>query len=264
MTEETVWMDFDEFKNHVIPPPQKRESLVKKIVEYTIDGVFVRAYDNAKEASIATGISSSYILNICLGKKYLRTSPFTGNKIFLFRGDDIAERLKAIKAQDEERKKKSQHASTSIEVCEYTLNGKFLFKWPNIKTVSNTYHITHDRVKGICEGKYLFHDKRIFLYPDGNIKQRVAEVKEELYRLSQKRPKYREVDEYTLEGKYVKSYICASAASRELGIHVSCITRCCNGFDKHRGNCYTANGRIFLWVGNSISDRLEIIKQSRK
>ena len=121
--------------------------------------------------------------------------------------------------------------------------------------------LIHSCIKG--RGR-LFINNRIFLYPEQDIKQRVKEVKAELYRLSKKRPKYREVDVYTLEGKFIKAYPSASAAGKELSIHVSDITRCCNGGDKWDKNKFTAKGRIFLWVGDSISDRLEQIKQAKK
>lgn len=99
------------------------------------------------------------------------------------------------------------------------------------------------------------------MYPNDDIKQRVKEVKAELYRLSKKRPKYREVDMYSLKGEFLQAFPSASAASKQLDIHVSDITRCCNGGDKYGKNRLTAKGNIFLWIGDSISDRLEQIKQ---
>jgi len=248
----------------VKPEPKKREDLYRGVVEYDINGKFINAYDTAVEASKATNISASYINCICHNKA-LCTHNLDNNRIFLFRGDDIAKRLDAIHKEEEKRRKLSIHATKCREVCEYTLKGKFLFKWPTAVAAAKSIGVSVNKISRCCEGRNLFIDNRIFLWPGVDIKPRLEEVKAELYRLSRKRPKYREVDMYDLEGNFIKAYPCASAASRELGIHVSNVTRCCNGYDgHHQGNVFTSGGRIFLWIGDSISDRLEAIKQSKE
>ena len=85
-----------------------------------------------------------------------------------------------------------------------------------------------------------------------------------LYRLSQKRPRYLPVDVYTLEGEFIKGFPSASAASRELKVHVSNIVRCCHGIDGKGYPKLTASGKIFLWFGESISERLKLIKEKKK
>ena len=241
-------------------PTKRRDQLVKPIVEYTSDGIFVAAYNSAKEAFEATGINSSYISSVCRGKP-LWTGKNTGHRIFLFRGDDIADRIAAIDKVREDYlfKHPTVHGK---EVYEYTLGGRFLCKHPT-HTIAAALHKTTSRIiTNCCKGIRLFHEKRIFLYADGNIKERVKQVKAELYRLSHKRPKYREVDEYSLDGKFIKAYPSASAAARECGIHVSNICRCCSGIGGYGRQNLTTGGRIFLWVGDSISDRLELIKET--
>lgn len=262
MEEEIVELSFEDFSSMQVKKPSKRkEELLRPVVEYTMDGEFVAAYPSESAAIRKTGITN--VSNICKGR-YLYSKGSKKDRIFLFRGDDINERIALIQKKKEDYLIQYPPKPGYRECWEYTLGGRLLFKYPTVKLAAEVNKVSAQLIHSCCNGKRLFIDKRIFLFPDGDIKQRVKEIKAELYRLSTKRPKYREVDMYDLEGNFIKAYHCANAASRELGIHVSNITRCCNGWDKHRGNTYTTNGRIFLWVGSSISDRLETIKQSKE
>jgi hypothetical protein len=265
MREETVVYTLDDFADILKEPvPQRpRHEYLKKVVEYTKEGVYVASYNSVAEAHRVTGLLSDTIRNVCYGS-VLCTNVDHGSRIFLYRGADIADRLRLIKEKKVEYKMAHPHVVTAKEVCEYTLGGRFLFKYPAVKEAALANNITSYMIHNCSKGKRLFVDKRIFLYPGDDIKQRVKEVKAELYRLSQKKPKYREVDEYSLDGKFIKAYPSASAASRELDIHVSDITRCCNGYDGYSHNKFTAKGKIFLWVGDSISDRLEQMKKIKR
>lgn len=248
--------DFNEFREKL--PVKRRHEFYKPVVEYTLDGAYLRSFESITQASHYHNISASAIGNICKGRFMYSNKTMS---IFLYRGDDITERLKKINPV---QLMLPTHANTNKEVCEYTLGGKLLFKWPSHKMAGQSINVSSRIIASCCKGIRLFIGEKIFLYPEDDIKQRVKEVKAELYRLSQKRPKYREVDVYSLEGKFLKAYPSASAASRDLNIHVSDITRCCNGCDGYGHSKYTSKGRIFLWVGNSISDRLNDIKQVKK
>lgn len=261
MKEEMVVMSMDDYADMQVKEPAKKWSeRYKEVVEYSLDGVYIRTWECARQAALAHKTNPSTVVSICnMTNNYLY---FRKDKvIFMHRGEDIAERLKLINPLVENL---STHAVTGKEVCEYTLGGRLLCKWPTAVMAAKANKTSAQKVGNCCKGKRLFLDKRIFLYAGDDIKQRVKEVKAELYRLSKKRPKYREVDEYSLEGEFIKGYPSASAASKETGIHVSDITRCCNNGDKYNKTRLTTKGRIFLWVGDSISDRLELIKNNKK
>lgn len=259
MKQNTVIMTMEDFADMRVKEPQKKwENAYKDVIEYSLEGVFIRTFSSAAEAARFHRVQYEVVGACCRGTRMYSAKT---NTIFLYRGDDISERLGKIK-QSSLEPSKNPHGK---EVYEYTLNGRFIAKYPTAVQAASANKVKPLYIRNCCEGKRrIYIDKRIFLYKDGDIKQRVKEVKAELYKLSKKRPLYREVDEYTLEGEFVKGYPSASAASRELNIHVSDITRCCNGGDKHYLNKYTTKGRIFLWVGDSISDRLEQIKQNKK
>ena len=254
----TSYEDFEMFK--VRKPPVPRSEFVKKVVEYTKDGVFVTVHDNANKAATATGIDANTIRNICTGH-YLHSHKRTGEKIFLYRGDDIRVRLRKIEERQNDYKYNHPHVTRPREVWEYTLGGRLLFKYPTGKEAAKVNKVSVGKVYNCCKGKRLFVDKRIFMYPEEDIKERVKKVKAELYKLSNKKPRYREVDMYSLDGEFLQAFPSASAASRELNLHVSDVTRCCNGGDKYSRNKYTVREKIFLWIGDSISDRLELINQ---
>lgn len=243
--------DFEVFKTR--EPPRKREEIYIPVVEYSLDGEFLHSFVKADEAAKFHNMSNSAIRNICIGK-YLYSKKT--NSIFLNRGDDIQDRLRKIKEKADKR-------TTCNEVYEYSLKGRLLFKWPNTKMAADALHIKSYIITSCCRGRKLFIDKRIFLYPEGDIKQRVKDVKAELFKLSKRKPR-RGVDEYSLEGQFIKGFLSASEASRERGIHVSNITRCCYGMGAHKEAFLTAKGRIYLWEGDSISDRLDLINRVNK
>ena len=224
--------------NYVKPEIPKK--IVRPVVEYDIEGQFIAAYGSIKEAARKLSMNERTIQNICTGR-FLHTRGFNDTpRIFLYRGDDIVKRLQEIKSRKDKYNLLHPHATKYKEVCEYTLGGRFLYKYPTIRMAAEVNKVTIQTINKCCKGKRLFVEKRIFLYSDGDIKQRVKEVKAELYRLSKKRPLYREVDMYSLEGEFLQAFPSASSASRQLNIHVSDIARCCNGGDKYSKNRFTA------------------------
>lgn len=71
---------------------------------------------------------------------------------------------------------------------------------------------------------------------------------------------YNPVNEYTLEGVYVKTWKSPAVAARNYDIPPVSLNACCKGvplfLEKY--------GKIFLYKGDSIDERLEAIKQQEK
>lgn len=263
MGNDTVEFDVGELPVMKSRAPEKtRQDYVKPVVEYSPEGVFVAAYDSATAASKATGVNVSTIKALCIGTQLIASNK-NGNRIFLFRGDDIIKRIEKIEANKDNYKFLFPKAHGK-KVLEYTLGGRLLYTHPFGTIAARLHKVSSHLITNCCKGRRLFIDNRIFLYEDGDIKERVRLVKQELYKISNKRPKYRPVDAYTLEGNFIKSYPSASAAYRDLDVHVSDITRCCNGTDGYGHNYYQTKGKIFLWVGESISERLEQLKKIKQ
>ena len=150
------------------------------------------------------------------------------------------------------------------QILEYNLKGAYLCTYPSQKMAAAVNKISTIAVGQCCRGEKPYIGKRIFLYYGGNIKERMPAVKEALYIEQTRRKRCRPVDEYTLDGQYVKGFPSASAASREYNIHVSEITRCCHGVDGDGATKLTAHGKVFLFAGGSISERLESINALKK
>ena len=250
MPENTVTWDLDDFNIFKEKAPSKlKEEYMKGVVEYSLNGEYLNCYDSIEAAGKTLKISSKVIGNICYGRYYYSLKH---ERIFLFRGDDIAKRLPIV----EERLKR-----TLKPVNEYSLGGKLLYAWPTTTKAAEFYGIPCERIKSCCIGKKLFIKDKIFAYPNEDIKPRVKKIKQKLYALKNKKPKCRPVDVYTLDGSFIESFPSASAAARKYNVNVSTITRCCYNKGAHSRQSLTAKNKIFLFVGDSITDRLELIEQ---
>ena len=68
---------------------------------------------------------------------------------------------------------------------------------------------------------------------------------------------YNPVNEYTLEGVYVKTWKSPAIAGKAYGLSQGVVSKCCNGYLL----CIEKYGKIFLYKGDNIDKRLEDIKQ---
>lgn len=70
---------------------------------------------------------------------------------------------------------------------------------------------------------------------------------------------YNPVNEYTLEGVYIKTWKSPAVAARAYGITSGQVNTCCKGVPLFMEKY----GKIFLYKGDSIDERLEDIKQQK-
>lgn len=258
--EDTVVYDLSDLrmptKEEIRATIRPRDEVVRPVVEYSLDGRMLNTYDSINDASRRLGIPPNTIRNCCIGRsghtKCLVTKKY--QRIFLFRGDDIQERLKLL-AEREDRKWKK---GLPRQVDEYNLKGRFLATYSSRKEAARYNNTTSYAIGRCCSGNVLYIGNRIFLHHGDDIRERLPLVKERLFLESQKRKKCRPVDEYTLDGKFVRGYVSGSEASRVTGVDVSNILRCC--YNKK----LTTRGRIFLLAGDGISDRLDYIESKQK
>ena len=247
--DDTVMMDFSDFrerKEFLKPKRERAES--RPINEYTLEGEYLTTYKTGQEASKKVGISSSSVYSCCHGTVLF--SP-KYKRIWLYVGDDIEERLRKIEALKMTKDKPL--------VDEYTLKGRWLFSYPKYGMAAKANSISTYGVKLCCEGKKLFINNRIFLPHGGDIKERLALIKEYQRLESSKRKKRRPVDEYTLDGKYVRSFPSITLAAKEYNVPITTIWRCCTG--KH---LKVKGIGIFLYTGDSILRRFELIEELKK
>ena len=94
--EESVVLTMEDFAEMQIKDPTKPK-IVKEVLEYTIDGVFLRTWESIRKTALHYNMKDSSISNICCGRY-----PFsrkTGT-IFTYRGEDISERLKKVNKRE--------------------------------------------------------------------------------------------------------------------------------------------------------------------
>ena len=241
--------DFTAYKDRPKAEPQGIE-----VCAYDKYGKFLGLYKSTEEAARAFKVSTHTVYCNCKGT---RLNVLSKDKmIFLYRGKDIDERLKAI---DEIRK-----ARGNRKVEENSLAGRLVYVWDCIKDVCKHYGYAVNNVSNCVNGRKLHIDNHIFAYDNSDIKARVKEIRRKRALKLLKRPKCIPVDAYSIEGEFLKAFPSASAASKEYNIHVSLITRCCKGVDNRQKPNLTCHNMIFLYPGNSISERLELIKEKRK
>lgn len=93
----------------------------KKVYQYTIDGDFVAEYQSAAEASRKTGIMSTAIGRVCLGRTYS-----AGGYIWSFTKVDRVEYIKPT------------HPNAKV-VLQYDREGNLIKEWPSLRAICEVY-----------------------------------------------------------------------------------------------------------------------------
>lgn len=167
--EDTVILNLSDFPK---PDMSQKDKLnyYNPVNEYTLEGVYIKTWKSPAIAAKAYGITSGIVNTCCKGiplfiEKY--------GKIFLYKGDSIEKRLKAIE-QYEKSKVKAAHQR--IEV--YNKEGKLLSCYPSLTRASIKYGISAKYIRDCCSSKRLFVKDYIFLFEGGNIKERLKLIKQ--------------------------------------------------------------------------------------
>lgn len=251
MKMDTVVMSSEDFeKLQEKSPVLHRKSYYYKVEEYTIDGDFVRTWENTAEAAEALNTSTSVISHCCRGASL--SVPKLG-RIFLKEGGSIEDRLNEIEASqslDANRKK-----LTRREVRQYDMKGKLVSVYPSLCFASDHLGISISLISNCMKGKTLYDPmERIFLGDTDSIKARLELIKQNNYQ----RKMSNSIDEYDRKGELVGHWKNPADISEEYNIPINKIIDCCDGIKKH------ILGRIFLYSKDSITDRLKLIKQKKK
>lgn len=243
--EETVVLTeeaFKEFQEKRKPSFKREVRKIKEVNEYDLEGNYIYTYPNYVEAARILNVKPHVILNCCSGRTALCSSI---RKIFLYRDADIEERLLLL----DKRKTVSFHQ----KICEYTLKGRLIMEYDTLKIAARVNKLSSYAISKCCKGEIPYIGKKIFLYAKDSIVDRLPIVNERLIYEKNRRKKCRPVDEYTLDGKFVKAYPSGSEAGRQTNVHYSVVHRCCHG------EYLSVGERIFLYTGESIKHRLKLI-----
>lgn len=251
MSEDTVIMDLSEFQNREPPKINHRKSYYGRIEEYTIDGTYIRTWENSAEAAEYHNVIGGTISRCCAGGALIVNKL---QRIFIKEGDSIESRLDEIE-------KRVYHTSTrkpvKVAVEEYDINGNFIKAYESITEIQNCKNpVQAPTVRNVCSGKLLYSKigKRIFLYSGASIKVRLEMIKQARYDAAMNKS----VDEYSKDGELIKHWKSVSDITAEYDIPPVKILDCCSGESN------SVKRKIFLFSGESIKKRLKRIKSKKK
>lgn len=107
----------------------------KKVLQYTLDGVFIKEYNSANQASNQTGVCHSDICKCCRGD-----APRAGEYQWKYSGDD--KEIKPIKVR------------TDFSVLQIDKNTDEIIKeFSSLKEASEQTHIAKSIICRVCNGK---------------------------------------------------------------------------------------------------------------
>lgn len=190
---------------------------------YSLDGQLIKKYTSASEAANDLNIDCNNIRRACRGNVYANGSywKFNDNNTPII---DLIKQYKDNYFLDNRR---------AIE--EYTLDGIYLRTWRSLKdaaeaykcTSSNIYRACHNYLESACGSLWTYVDS------EEDMIQRSYDYKHKID--SRAMP----IDQYTLEGQFIKTYPSISKAASDLGVDKTAI---------HKGlhNHYTSYG--FIWI----------------
>lgn len=246
MNEDTVFHtleDFEEFQNKNII--HHRESPYGRIEEYDLKGEYIRTWDSSGEIANHYGIHKGPVAE-CARGDHLFIHKI--GRIFLREGADIKERLALIE------KRICIGKSTGIKIDQYDIRGNLVKVWASLAEAgeTGTYPKT---IKSVCVGKKLYDcKKRIWLLHGQSIEARLELIKQQEYQKAMRKS----IDEYSKEGFITKHWKNASSVANEYGIPITKILDSC----LNKSN--SVKGKIFLFSGENIEERLKRIKSKKK
>ena len=167
--EETIKLTLSDFSKDV-PPQQDKENYYNPVNEYTMEGVYVKTYKSPTAAARALGISSATVKSCCRGSALYIVKY---DRIFLYKGASIKQRLKAIMEAENNR---IRPIAFTIDV--YTKKGKFIITCPSIVKAHDKYGIAVANIRKCCTGERLFIKDKIFLFMGSDIKERLKLIKQ--------------------------------------------------------------------------------------
>jgi hypothetical protein len=191
-----------------------------KIYKYDLKGNFVAEYESATEASFINKISESYLLDHLKGK-------------FSYCHKHIYTKKYYIKLPNELLENKTKRIYNTNKIYQYDIDGNFLNEYVDkneaAKKTGLKPRYIRDFASGHC-GKGKTYGGFIWSY----------EKKNKIPKF-EKKINYKEIHQYSKNGKYIKTFDSIKQAAEEIKIHQGGISKCASGVKGQP----TAGG--FIW-----------------
>lgn len=174
------------------------------VYQYDIDGKFLKKYENAQIAADETKIDHSNICSVCRGERLSTGGYIWSYKYELLEPNEILSK---------------RHA----KVYQFDRNGNLIKEWNSVKEASQSLQINSEYIRACCNGTKKIVSGYIWSY-DSKVDY-----------LKHKAVHEREIEQYTLDGEFIKTFSRIIDASKELNINRRNISAACCGTRKTAG-----------------------------
>lgn len=205
--------------------------------QYSVDGKFIKTWRSRRYAAAYLGIRVEHIFECCKG---LRKT--AGGYIWRNHGEELT---------NEHLKWCTTHENAKSVMQFSKKDGNLLKIWDSLSDVERELGISTSHISQCCNGNRMSSFGYIWMYYDDyyedeelskkrieeivNHKRYVSDETKKKIGYANRCSKSKEVSQYSRDGDFIKSWYCASDASRELNIRVSHIRECCLNQRKSAG-----------------------------
>lgn len=187
----------------------------KRILQYGLDGKFIKLWGSAKEAALSLGIGERNLLVAARCFENKTCGGFQWRQ--LLAGEIYETKIAPVKAP-KERIAEAKYKS----VLQFSLDGTFLKEWACIKDAATSLKISHSHISACCKGKRPAAGNFQWKYKkDENV--HINDIGCGNIRISQARRKT--ILQYSLAGDFIKEWESITVAEKSLKINgiSSCI-----------------------------------------
>lgn len=204
--------------------PIKKKREIKKVIQYNLEGSFIKIFNSVNEAALQYNVDSSNIVKNCLHS----TNSCCGF-MWEYYSHDYKEKIKPYKERIHKRELKSKK-----DVYQYDKNGNYITEYKSAKDACEHTKISKLSIQRCCRKE---------LYTAGGFRwsykklENLSSLQDENYYKGE----MIKVNQYDLNMHYIKTWNSATEAKRKLGINNGSIGKCC------RGELKTAGGYIWKY-----------------
>ena len=166
--------------------------MVTSVCQLDLDGKLIQKFESIAEASQKVGLKAETPIVACCKNKYSTSAGYQWCYT-----KDLSDRL---------GKKAKVKKQTNIPVKQYDLNGNFIKQWECIKLAGETLSINPSKISAVCRGKRKSTGGYVWKYIDEeNLNKNISHIFQ------------RKVEQYSLDGKYIKTYETINKAALNIG-----------------------------------------------
>lgn len=180
----------------------------KPVVQYDLDGNFVREWDSPTTIAEELGYNKGNIASCCRG-----VAVTANGYIWRYKGENYVERLNHKKRSVSQYDRQGNHVMTFESISTATLLG-----------------FNDGNIQNCCVGRSKSHRGFIWRYAEDSPPEKY------------KNKQQRVVNQYSMNGDFIRSWDSIASVTKELGIGGNSITTCCKGGYKSAGG--------FVWKYN--------------